>query len=75
MNKNESTAWRIIKGILIILAGLILLVGINWIGKVTSPDTPPQTNKNITMLFSSVGTILILYAIGRFFYCPVDLFP
>lgn len=65
MNKNESTAWRIIKGILIILAGLILLVGINWIGKVTSPDTP-QTNKNITMLFSSVGTILILYAIGRF---------
>ncbi|NLZ26523.1 MAG: CPBP family intramembrane metalloprotease, partial [Chloroflexi bacterium] len=65
MNKNESIASRIIKGILLILAGLILLVGINWIGKVTSPDTP-QTSKNITMLFSSVGTILILYAVGHF---------
>ena len=65
MNKNESTARRIIKGILLILAGLILLVGINWIGKVTSPDTP-QTSKNITLLLSSVGTILILYAVGHF---------
>jgi hypothetical protein len=65
MNKNESIASRIIKGILLILAGLILLVGINWIGKVTSPDTP-QTSKNITLLLSSVGTILILYAVGHF---------
>ena len=71
MNKNESTAWRIIRD-LDYPCRFDFISRVNWIGKVTNQI--PSNKQNITMLFSSVGTILILYAIGRF-YCPVDLFP
>lgn len=65
MKDNESKAWRVTKGILIIIAGLILYSESYWSGVASNPSIS-QTAKNISLLFSFAGISLVIYAIGHF---------